>query len=66
MSESLTIPSIIRQAQFENLKMFQERIKNDTGFIERWIEVEKDNIERKRKGRKELVVIEQLLDSGNL
>jgi hypothetical protein len=64
--ESLTIPSIIRQAQFENLKMFQERIKNDTGFIERWIEVEKDNIERKRKGRKELVVIEQLLDSGNL
>ena len=46
--------------------MFQERIKNDTGFIERWIEVEKDNIEIKRKRRKELIVIEQLLDSGNL
>jgi hypothetical protein len=64
--ESLTIPSIIRQAQFENLKMFQERIKNDTGFIERWVEVENENIERKRKRRKELVVIEQSLDSGNL
>ena len=46
--------------------MFQERIKNDTAFIERWVEVEKENIERKRKRRKELVVIEQSLDSGNL
>ncbi len=57
--ESLTIPSIVRQAQFKNLEAFLERIKNDDGFIERWVEVEKERIERKRKPRKELVVIEQ-------
>jgi len=56
--ESLTIPSIVRQAQFENLEAFLERIKNDENFIEKWVEVEKENIERKRKRRKKLVVIE--------
>ena len=56
--DSLTIPSIVRQAQMENLEAFLERIKIDEDFIKRWIDVEKERIERKRKGRKELIVIE--------
>jgi hypothetical protein len=54
--EALTLPSIVRQSQFENLEAFMERIK-DEDFVKRWVKVEKDNIERKRKRRKELVVI---------
>ena len=57
--ESLTIPSIVRQLQFENLEAFLERIKNDEDFVRRWVETEKEHIERKRKPRKELIVIEQ-------
>lgn len=55
--ESQTIPSIVRQLQFENLEAFIEKIK-DEDFIKRWVETEKESLERKRKPRKELVVIE--------
>jgi len=57
--ESQTIPSIVRQAQMENLEAFLERIKTDEDVIKRWLNVEKELIERKRKRRKELIVIEQ-------
>lgn len=60
--ESVTIPSIVRQAQYENLEAFVERVKNDEDFVNRWCEVEKKYISRKRKPRKELIVIE---DSGS-
>ena len=53
--ESLTIPSIVRQAQYENLEAFLEKIKEDEDFVQRWCEVEKSNINRNRKKRKELV-----------
>ena len=56
--ESLTIPSIVRQLQYENLIAFMDRIKSDDDFSKRWIEVEEENINRKRKKRKELIVIE--------
>jgi hypothetical protein len=61
-NESLTIPSIVRQAQYENLEAFVERVQNDEDFVRRWCEVEKKHISRKRKSRKELIVIE---DSGS-
>jgi len=56
--ELLTIPSIVRQAQYENLEAFVERVKNDEDFANRWCEVEKKYISRKRKLRKELIIIE--------
>ena len=56
--EPVTIPSIIRQAQYENMEAFVERIQIDADFVYRWCEVEKKNIFRKRKKRKELILIE--------
>ena len=56
--EPLTIPSIIRQAQYENLEAFVERVRTDEDFVHRWCKVEKKNISRKRKARKELIIIE--------
>ena len=55
--EPVTIPSIIRQAQYENSKAFVERIRTDEDFVDRWFEVERKNIFRKRKKRKELILI---------
>ena len=58
--EPVTIPSIIRQAQYENLEAFVERIRTDEDFVDRWFEVERKNIFRKRKKRKELILIEDV------
>lgn len=52
---SVTIPSIIRRAQYENMKAFMERAKNDEDFVNKWFEVEKESIYRKRKEHKELI-----------
>lgn len=56
--EPVTIPSIIRQSQYENLEAFVERMHNDEDFVAKWCEIEKKNIFRKRKKRKELITIE--------
>ena len=56
--EPVTIPSIIRQAQYENMEAFIERIQSDEEFVYRWCEVERKNIFRNRKKRKELIMIE--------
>jgi len=56
--ESLTIPSIVRRAQYENMEAFMERVKHDEDFVKKWFEVEKENIYRKRKEYKELVEID--------
>jgi hypothetical protein len=37
------------------MKAFMERAKNDEGFVNKWFEVEKESIYRKRKERKELI-----------
>jgi hypothetical protein len=55
--ESITIPSIVRKAEYENLEALVMKIKNDEKFLERWFEVEKKNLVRKRKKRKDLIVI---------
>ena len=56
--ESLTIPSIVRHAQYANLAAFVEKIQQDEGFVTRWMEVEKQTINRTRKPRKELIALE--------
>lgn len=53
--ESLTIPSIVRRAQYDNLKAVLTRIRGDENFIPMWLAVEEENINRKRKKRRELI-----------
>ncbi len=47
--ESLTIPSIVRRAQYENLKAILKRARHDKDFIPKWLAVEEENVLRKRK-----------------
>jgi SRSO17 transposase len=56
---SLTIPSIIRRAQHENLTAVFERVKREDDFLQKWLEVEEKNIFRQRKPKKQLVTLEE-------
>jgi len=56
--ESLTIPSIVRRAQYENLRAVLGRIQDEENFITRWLAIEEKNIERKRKKYREVVPLE--------
>lgn len=53
--EPLTVPSIVRRAQYENLEAFLKKIDEDKSFVERWISVEKKKLNRKRKRCSDLV-----------
>jgi hypothetical protein len=57
--ESVTIPSIVRRAQYENQIAFLEKLQNDPHFGVRWLEIEKQNIYRKRKTRKQLIPMDK-------
>ncbi|HEX7534996.1 MAG TPA: transposase [Syntrophales bacterium] len=61
--ESLTIPSIVRQWQYENIKAVVERIQCEETFVEQWLQIAKRDLCRKRKKRKELIVIHESGDS---
>jgi hypothetical protein len=61
--ESLTIPSIVRQAQYANLAAFVEKIQQDEEFVKRWMAVEKTYVNRPRKSRKELIALD--ISDGN-
>ncbi len=61
--ESLTIPSIIRQAQQENTEAFIERVRNDEDFVKKWLKVTQEDIYRKRKPHKKLTVLNEADDS---
>ena len=41
----------------ENLEAFVDRVQHDKGFLEKWFEVEKKNLARKRRKRKELIIL---------
>ena len=58
--EPLTIPSIVRRAQYENLERFIERIFSDDQFLTKWLEVEKKNIYRSRRKRYELMNMREI------
>jgi len=60
--ESLSIPSIVRQAQADNMEAFIEKIQNDQGFVKKWIKVTKDNIRHSRKSTKEPVDLDKIND----
>jgi len=56
--EPLTVPSIVRQAQYDNLETFVDRVQKDEGLLKKWFEVEKKQLNRKRKKATALVNIE--------
>jgi len=58
--ESLTIPSIVRQKQQENMIAFIERVRHDEDFVKKWVEVNKEHLNRKRKPHKELIAINEV------
>lgn len=55
--DSLTIPSIVRQLQYENLLALIERIKDDENFVKRWLKVTYDAVNRKRKKFNKLEIL---------
>jgi len=57
--EPLTVPSMVRRTQYENLEAFLKKIDEDKDFVERWIAVEKKKLNRKRKSRSELVDLDE-------
>jgi hypothetical protein len=57
--ESLTIPSIVRQSQYENLMAVLDRVQNEEGFVTKWLEVTRENINRNRKINSELILMEE-------
>ena len=60
--ESLSIPSIVRQTQAENMETFIDKIQNDEAFVKQWIKVTKDNINHSRKATKELLDLDEIND----
>ena len=55
---SLTIPSIIRRAQYENVEAVIEKVTREEAFLQKWLAVEKENIFKQRKQKKQLVLLE--------
>jgi hypothetical protein len=56
--EPLTVPSIVRRVQYENMEAFIERVKVDDGFVKRWVAIEKERRDRKRKKHYTLINLE--------
>ncbi len=55
--DPLTVPSIVRQAQYDNLVVFMEKVQEDESILKRWLEVEKKRLNRIRKKTKALIEI---------
>jgi hypothetical protein len=57
--ESLTIPSIVRQLQYENLMAVLDRVQNEEEFVTKWLEVTRENINRNRKKDSKLILMKE-------
>jgi len=55
--ESLTIPSIVRRLQYENQLAFLDKVRNDEEYVTKWLKITQENICRKRKKSKELILL---------
>jgi hypothetical protein len=53
--EPLTVQSVVRRIQCENMEAFVDRVVSDDGFVEKWFMVEKERRNRKRKKTYELI-----------
>lgn len=56
--ESLTIPSIVRRAQYGNLEAFMDKAQKDLSLFKKWFGIEKNNLDRKRKKTNMLIKLE--------
>jgi len=56
--EPLAVPSIVRQAQYNNLEAFVNRVQKDEDWLKKWFEVEQKQLNRKRKKSNVLINIE--------
>jgi hypothetical protein len=56
--EPLSVPSIIRREQFENSQAFVGKVQKDSTFVENWIKVMQEGMNRGRKQHAELVELE--------
>jgi len=57
--ESLTIPSIVRRLQYENLVAVLDRVQDEEEFVTKWLEVTRENINRNQKINSELIFVEE-------
>ena len=57
--EPLTVPSIVRQAQYENLEAFVDRVQKNEDMLQKWFEVERKNLKKTRKKHNVLINIEK-------
>jgi hypothetical protein len=55
----LTVPSVIRRLQYENMEAFIQRVQEDDDFVIKWIKITKDGLERNRKKHKKLITISE-------
>jgi len=62
--EPLTVPSIVRQFQCENLEAFMDRLQKDEDLLQKWIAVEKRGLGRKRKKYNTLIHIEECTEES--
>ena len=62
--EPLTVPSMVRRAQYDNLVAILSRVEQDKEFVAKWLEVEKERTNRKRKDRYELVNLDNHEDKA--
>jgi len=62
--DSLTIPSIVRQLQYENLSALIERVQKDKNFVKRWSGVARSTIIRKRKKVSKLIILNETEANG--
>jgi len=56
--ESLTIPSIVRRAQYGNLEAFMDRVQKEMSLVKKWFDIEKNNLDRRRKKTNMLIKLE--------
>jgi len=56
--ESLTIPSIVRRAQYRNLEAFMDRVQKDANLLKKWLGLERKNLDKKRKKSNILINLE--------
>jgi hypothetical protein len=49
---------MVRRSQYENLVAFLSKVDEDKSFIEKWLAVEKEHMNRKRKKNYELIELD--------
>ena len=44
------------------MEAFIDRVQHDKNFLNKWFEVEKKNLDRKRRKRNELIILEESVE----